>query len=72
MVFSFNSRVQPNYAASPISRYYVRDVRGSLPNSLNRNLNWSYLKENRRRVHQKRVEKKGCCSKKSYAIGEKF
>ena len=39
MVFALNTRIQPNDAGSPISRFFRGDVRGSLPNSLNRNLN---------------------------------
>ena len=45
MVFALNTRVQPYDTGSPILRFYGRDISGSLPNSLNRNLNLSYLKE---------------------------
>ena len=50
MVFSLNSRVQLNDTGSPIAKFYGRDVWGSLPNCLNRNLNWNYLMENRRKI----------------------
>ena len=71
MVFALNNRIHPNDAGSLILRFFGRDVRGSLPNSLDRNLNWRFLIENRGKIHQKRVEKKGRCSKESYVVGEK-
>ena len=43
MVFAINTRIQPYDTGSLLSRFFGRDVRGSLPNSLNRNLNWSFL-----------------------------
>ena len=71
MVFGLNSRIQPNETGSPISRFYGRDVRDLLPNSLNTNLNWTYLMENPRNVHLKRVAKKGCGSKEIFLVGER-
>ena len=56
MVFSLNTSVQPNDTGSPILKFFRRDVRGSLPNSLNRNINWSYLMKNRRNIHQRELK----------------
>ena len=48
MVFALNSRIQSNETGSPISRFFGRDVRDmNIPNSLNRNLNWEILMQNR-------------------------
>ena len=57
--------------APQVQNFFRRDVRGSLPNTLNRNLNLIFLMEKKGKLHQKRVEKKGRCSKKSYSVGEK-
>ena len=54
--FALNTKFQPNDTGSPTSRFYGRDVRGSLPNSLNRN--WSHLMDDRRKIFRKRVEKR--------------
>jgi len=71
MVFALNSRIQPNETGSPISRFFGRDVRDcNIPNSLNRSLNWEILMMNRKRVHLKRVSKKGRGTKETYGIGE--
>ena len=43
-------------------------MRDLLPNSLN--LNWTYLMENRRNVHLKRVARKGGVSKEIFLVGE--
>ena len=57
--FAINSKMQPNNTGSPISRFFLRDVRAPhLPNSINRNLDGRYLMENRRKAHLKRVERK--------------
>ena len=70
MVFALNSRIQPNGTGSPISRFFGRDVRNCIPNSLNRNLNWEILMRNRKHVHLKRVSKKGRGTKQVYSVGE--
>ena len=70
LLFCLNSKVQPNETRSPIARFLGRDVRCTgLPNSLNRNIKWDFLMENRRKIHQGRVNKKGRMSKESYQIG---
>jgi len=71
MVFALNSRIQPNETGSSISRFFGWDIWDLLPNNLNRNLNWSYLMENRRKVHLKRVARKGRCSKEASSVGER-
>ena len=55
---------------SPIARFLGRNVRGAIPNSLDRHINWEKMMENRALQHQKRVEKKGRKSKEIYEIGE--
>ena len=55
---------------SPIARFLGRNVRGAIPNSLDRNINWEKMMENRALQHQKRVDKKGRKSKEIYEIGE--
>ena len=71
MVFTLNSIIQPNETGSPISRFYARDVRYLLPNLLNRNLNRTYLMENRRNVHLKKVARKGRNSNEIFSVGER-
>ena len=58
-VFAINSRIQPDGCGSPISRIFLGEVRGNLPNSLDRSLDWKYLMENRWQAHLRRVERKG-------------
>ena len=70
MVFALNSRIQPNGTGSPISRFFGRDVRNCIPNSLNRSLNWEILMQNRKNVHLKRVSRKGRGTKQVYSVGE--
>ena len=57
---------------SPIARFLGRNVRGAIPNSLDRNINWKKMMENRALQHQKRVEKKGKKPKEIYEIGEEY
>ena len=57
---------------SPIARFFMPDVRGGLPNSLDRSLDWRSLMENRRQAHLRRVNRKGRCTKDSFEIGEKI
>ena len=55
---------------SPIARFLGRNVRGAIPNSLDRHINWERMMENRALQHQKRVDKKGRKPKEIYEIGE--
>ena len=55
---------------SPIGRFLGRNIRGAIPNFLDRNFNWKMMMENRALQHQKRVEKKGRKPKEMYEIGE--
>ena len=55
---------------SPIARFLGRNVRGAIPNSLNRNINWKLMMENGAIQHQKRVERKGKKPKEIYKVGE--
>ena len=50
MVFALNSRIQSNETGCPISRFFGRDIRTLIPNSLNRGLNWEILMENRMNI----------------------
>ena len=71
LVFALNSRIQPNDTGSPILRFFGRDVRDkNVPNSLNRNINWEILMQNRRDVHLRRVSRKGRGTKEIYSVGE--
>ena len=70
LTFCINSREQNNGMGSPIARFLGRNVRGSIPNSLDRNINWERMMENRALQHQKRVDKKGRKPKETYEIGE--
>ena len=65
-VFAINSRIQPDGCGSPISRFFWRDVRGGLPNSLDRILDWKCLMENRWQAHLRRVKRKGRCTKDTF------
>ena len=56
---------------SPIARFLRRNTRGAIPNSLDRNINWTMMMQNRALQHQKRVEKKGRKPKETYEIGER-
>ena len=69
MIFCINCREQKGGAGSPIARFLGRDVRGSIPNSFNRDLNWKLMMESRKQRHQQRVEKKGRKPKEQYSVG---
>ena len=58
IVFAVNSRNQGEQG-SAITRFLGRGVRGNLPNSLDRNVQWQEQVEKRGEIRQKRVEKKG-------------
>ena len=68
---SSQSIVQPDGCGSPIARFFMRDVRGGLPNSLHRSLDWRSLMENRRQAHLRRVNRKGRCTKDSLKLERK-
>ena len=70
LVYCINCREQGSGMGSPIARFLGRNVRGAIPNSLNRNINWKLMMENRALQHQKRVESKGKKPKEIYEIGE--
>ena len=57
---------------NPIARFLGRNFRGAIPNSLDRNINWKLMMENRALQHRKRVEKTGREAKDIYEIGKKF
>ena len=56
-----------------MTRFSWRGVRGNLPNSLERDVNWQKQVAIRGEIRQKRVEKKGRTvgKKEVFAIGEK-
>ena len=66
---SSQSIVQPDGCGSPIARFFMRDVTGGLPNSLDSSLDWRSLMENRRKAHLSRFNR---CTKDSFEIGEKI
>ena len=71
-VFWFNNRIQPGLTGSPIACFLGMDVRTpGIPNSLDRNINWEMLMENRKEIHQSRVAKKGKTSKETYSLGKR-
>ena len=70
LTYCINCREQGSGMGSPIARCLGRNVRGAIPNSLDRNINWKMMIENRALQHQKRVEKKGRKPKEMYEIGE--
>ena len=69
-IFAINSRIQPGGCGSAIARFFQRDVRSGLPNSLDRSMDWKILMENRRKAHLRRVNRKGKTTKDSFEIGE--
>ena len=71
MIYTMNCREQNNGMGSPIARFLGRNTRGAIPNSLDRNINWTLMMQNRALQHQKRVEKKGRKPKETYEIGER-
>ena len=69
-IFAINSRVQPEGCGSAISRFFLRGVRtNNLPNSLDRNMDWKILMENRRKAHLRRVNRKGKLQKIHLKLG---
>ena len=70
LVYCINCREQGSGMGSPIARFLGRNVRGAIPNSLDRNINWKLMMENRALQHKKRVESKGRKPKEIYEIGE--
>ena len=69
--FAINSRIQPDGRGSTISRFFLRGVRGGLPKSLDRSLDWKCLMENRRQAQLRRVERKGRCTSDTFSVGER-
>ena len=69
-IFAINSRVQPDGCGSPILRFFQRDVRYGLPNSLDRSVDYRVLMENWCQAHLRRVNRKGRTTKDSFEIGE--
>ena len=68
-MFLINAREQPGGVGSPSSRFLGRGIRTSIPNSLDRSVNWDKLIELRGVEHEKRVQKPGRCTKESYQVG---
>lgn len=71
LIFCVNSREQEGGKGSPLSRFLGHGTRSYLPNSLDRNLNWSHLMQIRAEQHQKRVDKPGRCPKEVFEEGER-
>ena len=72
LVFAVNCRDHHDQG-SAITRFLGRGVRGNLPNSLNRNVDWKAQVEARGETRQKRVDKKGRTvgKKETFEVGEK-
>ena len=70
LLYCINAREQQGGACSPLSRFLGRGVRSSIPNSLDRSVNWQKLMDIREAQHEKRVSKPGRCSKETYEVGE--
>ena len=68
LVYCINCREQGSGMGSPIARFLERNVRGAIPNSPDRNINWNVMMENMALQHQKRVEKKGRKPKELYDV----
>ena len=71
MIYTINCREQNSGMGSPIARFLGRNTRGAILSSLDRNINWTMMMQNRALQHQKRVEKKGRKPKETYEIGER-
>ena len=69
-IFAIHSRIQPGGCGSAIARFFQRDVRSGLPNSLDRSMDWKILMENHRKAHLRRVDRKGKTTKDSFEVGE--
>ena len=52
LTYCINCREQGSGMGSPIARFLGRNVRGAIPNSLDRNINWKMMMENRALQHQ--------------------
>ena len=72
LVFAVNCRDHEDQG-SAITRFLGRGVRGNLPNSLNRNVDWKEQVEARGETRQRRVDKKGRTvgKKETFEVGEK-
>ena len=70
MIFCSNSREQVGGAGSPFSRFMGHGVRGGVPNSFDRSINWENLMKIREDEHDRRVQKPGRKSKEQYEVGE--
>ena len=71
LMFCVNAREQEGGKGSALSRFLGHGTRSYIPNSMDRNLNWSHLMQIRAEQHQKRVDKPGKCSKDTFVVGEK-
>ena len=73
LVFAINSRNQMDQG-SAVTRFLGRGVRGNLPNSLDRDINWQEQVAARGEARQKRVEKRGRTvgKKEVFSVGEKI
>ena len=71
LVYCINCLEQGSGMGRPIARFLGRNVRGTIPNSLDRNINWKLMMQNRALQHHKRVEKKGKKPKEIYKIGDR-
>ena len=71
MVFAVNSREQPNQG-SAITRFLGRGIRGALPNSLNRSIDWQNQIQARGEARQNRVRKmeRTVGKKEKFTMGE--
>ena len=56
LVYCINCREQNSGMGSAIARFLGKNCRGAIPNSLDRNINWKLMMENRAQQHQKRVD----------------
>ena len=70
MIFCSNSREQEGGQGSPMSRFLGHGIRTGLPNSVDRNINWTHLMDIRAKQHQRRVDKPGKTTKDTFEIGE--
>ena len=70
LLFCVNSRDQGSGMDSPISRFFGRGVKSSIPNSLNRSFAWSWALQNRCQQKQLLFEKKGRSKKEQFAVDE--
>ena len=72
LIFCINTREHPNGQGSPLSRFLGHDVRGTLPNSLNRSFNWDKAIEMHAAMRRKKwLQKKEHDNKDTFEVGEK-